>query len=1393
MDDQEIQFEPIIDFEPIKEQPSDSFGLLDRVLSGLHSVDQFFTPEPFKDKPADFVGPQQQKPLGPGFQQIPGVENAAKWLADKIDPPLGEGGYLRGFGAGALQGLAGLLSSGGDPRAVGIKPNAPLPQIFEGPLPQVKQVGPRGLLERSNPTGPDIRSGGTRFLSGESGVAEAGKSYPMNTGPVNPSMMGEGPTGTVLDRELGDITRIPADQAARTGLTLGRPYIEPPPKPIVKPPNNQRLLERANIAKPAIRLPEESWRDRLQDEDEQPQFMAKVGDKKAQISVNVKRSAKELTTGYSTPLPGIMVREGLQNAFDVIKSMPGGGEVKIAIKDDGIEIRDNGRGMSPDELYTVYTNLHESGKTNEIGATGGKGVGKAPYMLGGKNFQVITVKDIGGQKIQSSFGGAPEQLMEPFDIQSDVVSPDTPVGTWFRTEFAPGQERYEANSMLRNITQYSRDLPGTLRAEKYGYEDIEPLKTRSNDKTILDEYLDNGNNRVQIMIPHDEKLESRNNMTIHYLNNGMYQFSKYKYIGEDVPGLPDNLLVDINPQVEEGHERYPFPVQRESIKEGLQKEIDDLIDQKMINKEKARKSIDLQKLWNSMPVISKKSLSGRELTFFDPGNRLSQEELNDMTNHPIVQQIGDLIDFTINDILDKSGETKWIKRVGRVGITLDPNMYGVHIPNPANPRESSAILINPFQHMVDSTPREAALDTVVTMLHEVAHVGMDDVTTLSKFDPSDLSDPRVGRFLESYMKQVLSQGGLDMGHGMKFVHRLGDIYARYGTKNSLQAATDIERIITEGVAGQYSPEVQRILSIYQESRGREATTEDILSGTGVKSKVGRAGKRNNAGDDNAARAGNALTKLIDAIASARPAREAQEQSYSEERSERIKNAGKVKQKGLKGFKRQLEKLRGPYRKVDFEAIQPKMESKEIDALIDLISSARLMPWEQIRTKIALLKTIQGDLPQDNELLLLERVFGKQLPDAILQLHAGVPLTRTALAEVSGIAKSLKSAFDLSAAFRQGIALVHKKEFWSAFKDMFGLIPSESYKASQEALKQRDLYDFGHKSGLYLADISDSKYKGKEEAFPSKVLSRGAYNPIGASERAYTAFLNQLRANTFDRIIMEEGKVVTDIADMYKLGKETAQFVNEASGRGSLDFSSGEKGSFGNFEKSAVELNALFYSPRLMSSRVRILSKVLDPRFYTQLNPRVRREYIKALLAIGGFGTLVGLAARQMGGADVSLNPTSADFGKIKFGPSRLDPFGGFQQYVVLINKLVAGQSTSTTSGITREFGTGPVAGNRWNTLDQFRRNKMSPIMSFAEDWLRGSNSLGEKWDTSKEVMNLFEPMIAQDAMDLYKENPDYFWLIGPDALGMGVQTYENKETGGLRPLTSGQKELQPLR
>jgi hypothetical protein len=346
--------------------------------------------------------------------------------------------------------------------------------------------------------------------------------------------------------------------------------------------------------------------------------------------------------------------------------------------------------------------------------------------------------------------------------------------------------------------------------------------------------------------------------------------------------------------------------------------------------------------------------------------------------------------------------------------------------------------------------------------------------------------------------------------------------------------------------------------------------------------------------------------------------------------------------------------------------------------------------------------------------------------------------------------------------------------------------------------------FAERAGIKLSDVSTlgkreesvaSTWIETGEMFGKDNAAQRTYkailgDPIRATNRAYTAFLNQLRADTFESLIKDASRdfaagtkgARNPLTDM-PFAKEIADFVNTATGKGPMRIARPtiEGGKLGlkesNLEQNAQLLTDVLFAPRLFFSRARML----NPMTYMMASPFVRKQYVKSLLSVAGaWGAVSGLGymAGQAGIADVdvSLDTNSADFGKMRIGNTRLDPAGGFQQYLVAASRLLSGRTTSSATQKDFELGAGYRADTRKDIAERFMTNKLTPAMKFGYDILNASEH--QPFHVMDRTAQLFVPLIAQDVMELAKEDPSLLPLIAPIALGMGSQTYDKGESEG---------------
>jgi hypothetical protein len=517
-----------------------------------------------------------------------------------------------------------------------------------------------------------------------------------------------------------------------------------------------------------------------------------------------------------------------------------------------------------------------------------------------------------------------------------------------------------------------------------------------------------------------------------------------------------------------------------------------------------------------------------------------------------------------------------------------------------------------------------------------------------------------------------------------------------------------------------------------------------------------------------------VQKIIDVLKISAPIRKTQETLYTVAREERIAESLKVgtKTTGEKGFYSELGVLKGELPKVQFESIRNKVSQTDIDEVFNIVKENPLLnEWDKITARTGLAKLFGefgGKVPTENEISLLTKVFPKEFIQTIIDKKPFVQKAGEVALQLANIPRSVMASFDLSAPLRQGLFLIGRpKQFLPAFVDMFKAFGSEkAFKSIQESIVRKPTFKLMQEVKLPLTEM-DNILNVREERFMSQWAEKipVAGKVIRASGRAYTGFLNKLRADVFDDLIVKAENLGLNPKKNIDLAKEIGNYIGNATGRGGL----------GSLEKGATALNAFFFSPRLMASRINLL----NPLYYIKANPFVRKQALKDLFTLTGItGTILGLA--KLGGADVETNPNSSDFAKIKIGNTRVDTLGGFQQYIRMTSQLLTGKYVSSMTGKKLTLGEGYKPLTRYDILMRQVEAKEAPVMSFITDLLRGQDYAGKPISVPNEIIQRFIPMVGGDIKDIIKENPLLLPVGVLGIFGAGLQTYQPTKSSGNR-------------
>jgi DNA-binding CsgD family transcriptional regulator len=386
----------------------------------------------------------------------------------------------------------------------------------------------------------------------------------------------------------------------------------------------------------------------------------------------------------------------------------------------------------------------------------------------------------------------------------------------------------------------------------------------------------------------------------------------------------------------------------------------------------------------------------------------------------------------------------------------------------------------------------------------------------------------------------------------------------------------------------------------------------------------------------------------------------------------------------------------------------------------------------------------------------------------------------AILETGNIFRQLQTAFDLSGLLRQGGFFTYSRPGMVAkggLPDTIKALFSEGNLDRQtDALEQRAKFPEYQRAGIFLGDVAGGATR-QEEGFAGRFVRRipilGA--AVKASERAYTGGLNRIRADAYDALsaTLVEGGKPTD-AEVKWLGR----MVNTLTGRGSLKNAKADL--------ALGEGAAILFSPRYLLSRMQLATGQpiwSAPTWRTKA--LAAKEYGRALM---GAGVVYLLASLFNEDEEITFDPRSSDFGKVRFGNTRLDPMLGLSQLAVFGTRAVSGETVNEKGKAAdlREpaIGLRPklkrAGSQEENVFARFLRSKLAPVPGGVYDLLKGQTP-DFKPATPREVgQNLVLPFGLRELEKVMTDQgmPRSAALTLLAILGMGVAVHEPKKKAG---------------
>ncbi len=366
--------------------------------------------------------------------------------------------------------------------------------------------------------------------------------------------------------------------------------------------------------------------------------------------------------------------------------------------------------------------------------------------------------------------------------------------------------------------------------------------------------------------------------------------------------------------------------------------------------------------------------------------------------------------------------------------------------------------------------------------------------------------------------------------------------------------------------------------------------------------------------------------------------------------------------------------------------------------------------------------------------------------------------RTVVQKVFGLvpeslntSRAILTSFDLSAVGRQGgnIVFAHPVRSARALGIMFRSFASKvGASRAHNALENRPNAALYRRAKLEITD-PEGKLSQQEEEYMSRWSKMIPI--VAGSERAFVAFLNRVRADTFDAMVAMKARngTITEAE-----AKVIANFVNVATGRGDL----------GKFRAAAVPLATVFFAPRFVASRFQYLT--LQPLRIRGNTAHTRKliasEYARALVGRAIFYSTAALALSALIGPpgddeewNIELDLRSSDFLKIRIGKTRIDPMSGLAQVTVLLARLITGQTKRLTTGeiVPIRGEKVPFGGSTGSDIvARFLRTKLSPAIGTGINIVSGENVIGETTTAKTIARDLVIPISMRDIAVLIREH-----------------------------------------
>jgi LysM domain len=361
-----------------------------------------------------------------------------------------------------------------------------------------------------------------------------------------------------------------------------------------------------------------------------------------------------------------------------------------------------------------------------------------------------------------------------------------------------------------------------------------------------------------------------------------------------------------------------------------------------------------------------------------------------------------------------------------------------------------------------------------------------------------------------------------------------------------------------------------------------------------------------------------------------------------------------------------------------------------------------------------------------------------------------------IAEAGGLQRQLMSGVDFSAALTHGGMFTVGHPIKAAPVLARSIMAFGSERVAErtiDKIKSDPVYSLMEKAGVEITDWRNPDISKHEEGMMNRFFGRVGEAKVGeqpttarkvglvglkaltlpytGSERAFTVFMNGVRAGLFKRYLSMYPEIANDTKKLQSVGK----LVNILSGRGEL----------GRLKTIAPELNLLMYSARYTASAWQTMIAPVSPRGTNVSRKAAAREIARFIASAAAIQ-----AAGQLAGAWTCDNdPRSSEFGKCRIAGTNttFNLLGRFQAPIRYTAQFLTGQTVNPqTRAVTELKGM-----DQFKPVVQYGRSRLSPAASLAVDWKTGKDMAGKDFAWGNAIVSRLTPMNVRDIVEAVQE------------------------------------------